>query len=135
MRALPDIVRGASRYAIAGAIVAATYIGLTLLLDGPVGLALQAAIPVGYVLAVSLHFILQRFFVFADADAFALTGAQQVRRYLVIGAVQYAITALATATLPELLGVDERVIYVAVVVFISACTFLMLRTRVFHAAP
>src|SRR5689334_11729391 len=82
------------RYALAGGTVAITYIGLTLLFSGPVGLPIQVAIPIGYVLAVSLHFLLQRRFVFADREQFALSGGAQVRRYVVIGAVQYAVTAI-----------------------------------------
>ena len=122
----------AVRYVIAGATVAAVYVGATLLLSGPAGAPIQAAIPVAYVTAVSLHFVLQRFFVFADAKAFALAVHHQIGRYVAIGAVQYAITAASTALLPPALGLSERVVYVGAVAAISAMTFIFLRTRVFH---
>lgn len=122
----------AVRYVIAGATVAAVYIGATLLLSGPAGAPIQAAIPVAYVTAVSLHFVLQRFFVFGDAKAFALAVHHQVGRYVAIGAVQYALTAASTALLPPALGLSEQVVYAGTVAAISAMTFIFLRTRVFH---
>jgi putative flippase GtrA len=124
--------RDAGRYVLAGAAVALTYIGLTLLLSGPGQLPIQVAIPIGYVLAVALHFTLQRTFVFRDREAFALTAREQAGRYVAIGIAQYALTAAATALLPSALGASEQVVYVATVVVISAITFLFLRTRVFH---
>jgi putative flippase GtrA len=120
------------RYGIAGATVAVVYIGLTLLLSGPVGLPIQAAIPIAYVTAITVHFTLQRWFVFHDAGAFALVMHHQVGRYLAIGLVQYATTAAATAVLPSVLGLPEKVVYVAAVGVLSVGSFVLLRTSVFH---
>jgi putative flippase GtrA len=120
------------RYAIAGATVAVVYIGLTLLLSGPVGMPIQAAIPIAYVTAITVHFTLQRWFVFHDAGVFALAMHHQVGRYLAIGLVQYSTTAAATAVLPGVLGLPERVVYVCAVGVISAASFVLLRTSVFH---
>jgi hypothetical protein len=72
--------------------------------------------------------------VFVDRSSFALSGAEQVRRYLIIVAIQYVVTAAATAILPELLGTTEQFAYVGTVVVISGTTFLFLRSRVFQAA-
>lgn len=124
----------AVRFGVAGATVALTYVGFTLLLSGPGGLPIQAAIPVAYVLAVCLHFVLQRVFVFRHADEFTLSTGEQVRRYVVIGLIQYALTASATALLPGVLDVSEQLVYVGTVAVLSACTFLVLRRRVFHAS-
>jgi putative flippase GtrA len=124
--------RDAVRYALAGAAVALSYIGLTLLLSGPGALPIQLAIAVAYLLAVALHFTLQRAFVFRDRQAFALSGREQAGRYVAIGVAQYSATAAATAVLPAALGASEEVVYVGTVVVISAATFLVLRTRVFH---
>ena len=128
----PGATGQAARYAIAGATVATMYVGATLLLSGPAGAPIQVAIPVAYFTAVSLHFVLQRFFVFASANAFALAVHHQIGRYVVIGASQYVLTAASTALLPPALGLSEQVVYVGTVVVISATTFLFLRTRVFH---
>jgi putative flippase GtrA len=121
------------RYAIAGATVAAVYIGLTLSLSGPAGLDIQAAIPIAYVTAICLHFTLQRWFVFHDAGAFALAMHHQIGRYVVLGLSQYGLTAAATAILPGALDLPERVVYVCAVGAISGISFILLRTRVFHA--
>jgi putative flippase GtrA len=133
MRVVLELAPHAARYGLAGLVVATVYIGLTLSLSGPLGLPIQIAIPVALSVAVVVHFALQRRFVFSDRDTFALSGAEQARRYLVIVAIQYALTAGATATLPGLLGTTEQAVYVATVAIISATTFLFLRSRVFHA--
>jgi putative flippase GtrA len=121
------------RYVIAGATVATVYIGLTLLLSGPVGLPIQAAIPIAYATAIALHFTLQRWFVFRDAGAFALAMHHQVGRYLALALVQYTTTALATAFLPGVLDLPEQVVYVCAVGVISVVSFILLRTHVFHS--
>jgi putative flippase GtrA len=84
------------------------------------------------VLAVTLHFNLQRHFVFRHVDEFALSVRQQIGRYVVIGAIQYPITAVATAVLPGLLDISERLTFVMVTVVMSVTFFLLLRGHVFH---
>lgn len=122
----------AIRYGIAGAIVAGFYLGLPLVLTGPLGVPIQVAIPIAYFLAITLHFNLQRRFVFRHVEQFALPVRDQIGRYAAIAAVQYPTTALAIALLPKLLGISERVVFVGVTVCISIAFFLILRGRVFH---
>ncbi|MBV9818666.1 MAG: GtrA family protein [Solirubrobacterales bacterium] len=119
------------RYGVAGAIVGAVYLGVPLVLNGLIGAPIEVAIPLAYVLAVTLHFNLQRHFVFRHVDEFALSTRQQIGRYLVLGAIQYPTTALATGFLPGLLGVSERVIFVGVTLVMSVTFFLLLRGHVF----
>jgi putative flippase GtrA len=121
------------RYLGAGGLVASVYLGLTLILSGPAGFPIQAAIPVSYATALCLHFSLQRWFVFRNAEEFALAMHHQVGRYLLIALFQYACTAIATALLPDALGVSSQVVYVVTAVLLAGVTFLLLRTRVFHA--
>ena len=121
------------RYGAAGAIVALVYLAVPLLLDGVLAVPIEVAIPIAYVLAVTLHFNLQRHFVFRQIDEFALSVHQQIGRYIVIGAIQYPITALATAFLPAPLGISERVVFVLVTLVMSLTFFLLLRGHVFHA--
>lgn len=139
LRARLDVVRVSdaprhqtARFVIAGSTVAATYLGLTLLLSGPGGVAIQIAIPIAYVTSVCLHFALQRWFVFAR-EAFALPMRQQVLRYIPMGGAQYAFTATMTAVLPGVLDLPEQAVYVAAALVASAATFLFLRGSVFHA--
>ena len=122
----------AIRYGIAGGCVAAVYLGVPLLLNGVLGLWIEIAIPIGYALAICLHFNLQRRFVFRHVDEFALTTRQQIGRYVAIAAVQYPSTALAEAFLPKALGINERVTFVIITIAISVTFFLVLRGHVFH---
>jgi putative flippase GtrA len=119
------------RFGLAGATVAAVYLAIPLVLNGILGVAIQITIPIAYLLAVSLHFTLQRHFVWR-VDEFALSARQQIGRYVVIGAVQYPTTALAIAFLPGVLGVSERAIFVCTTLAISSTSFLIFRGHVFH---
>jgi putative flippase GtrA len=133
--ASPDLHHQAARFLIAGGFVSAVYIGLTLLLSGPLDVPIQIAIPISFVTAVALHYACQRFFVFRHVSQFALSARSQIGRYVVIGSVQYAVTAGSTGVLPGVVGASEQVVYVCTVVVISALTFVLLRTRVFHDSP
>jgi putative flippase GtrA len=119
------------RYAISGTIVAAFYLGAPIAINAVLGVPLEVCLPVVYVMAVSLQFTLQRLFVFRHITEFALTVRQQIRWYVVIAAVQYPLSALATAFLPKLLGVPQRAVYIVATLTIALCTFLFLRRRVF----
>jgi putative flippase GtrA len=103
--------------------------------SGPVGLEIQAAIPIAYLLAVSLHFTLQRYFVFHDAGAFALAVHHQVGRYVVIGLAQYGGTAAMTALLPALFGIPSLSAYFIAAIGFALTTFFLLRSHVFHREP
>jgi putative flippase GtrA len=129
------VVGSTARYAIAGVIVALVYLALPLILNGMLGAPIEAVIPLAYLAALTLHFNLQRHFVFRHVDVFALEHRQQVARYAALAAVQYPLTAILTAVLPGALDMSQRAAYVATVVTISlASFFLVLRRRVFHPA-
>jgi len=121
------------RYGIAGTIAAFVYLSLPVVLNERAGVPIQVAIPFAYVTAVTMHFNLQRHFVFRHVAEFALTRRAQVVRYLIIGAVQYPTTAIATALLPSLLGLSARATFVVVALTMSVSVFLVLRTHIFHA--
>jgi putative flippase GtrA len=120
------------RYGIAGGCVALVYLGVPLLLHDVVGIPIEVAIPIAYVLALMLHFNLQRHFVFRHIDEFALSTRQQIGRYAMIAAVQYPMTALATAFLPGLLHISSDAAFLIISLSISLTAFLMLRGHVFH---
>ncbi|HEV7493831.1 MAG TPA: GtrA family protein [Baekduia sp.] len=124
----------ALRFVLSGGTVAVVYLGLGLLLSGPLGVPIQIAIPVSYVISVLFNYSMQRWFVFAHSDAFALSRQAQFLRYVQIGAAQYALTALATAVLPDVLGLDEQVVYVATALIAAVITFIVLRLVVFHGS-
>lgn len=121
------------RYASVGVLVAAIYIGLTLLLSGSLGLPIQAAIPIAYLCAICVHFTLQRLFVFRNAEEFELAVHHQVARYVALVLSQYVVTALFTAVLPSVLNLPARAVYVGTVCICTAIAFVLLRTRIFHS--
>lgn len=122
------------RYGVSGTASTLLYIVLTLLLEGPGGVAIQVAIPVAYALALVCNFTLQRTFVFPRSEGFALAPRSQLARYVAAVLVQYAITATTTAKLPGLLHVPETDVYVGTVLCLAVAAFLTLRAVVFHPA-
>jgi putative flippase GtrA len=132
LRRSPAPHHQAGRFVLSGGTVAVVYLGLGLVLSGPLGVPIQVAIPLSYVLSVALNYTLQRWFVFAHSSSFALSPHAQLLRYVQVGAVQYAFTALATGFLPGLLGVSEQVVYVVAALVAAVITFVLLRFVVFH---
>jgi putative flippase GtrA len=122
------------RYGVSGTASTLLYIVLTLLLEGPGGLAIQLAIPLAYALALVFNFTLQRTFVFPRSQGFALARRSQLARYLGAVIVQYTITATATARVPGWLDVPARDVYVVTVLCLAVCAFLTMRAVVFHGA-
>lgn len=124
--------RHVGRYAIAGVLTAVVSIGSVLMLTGLVGV--QLAILLSYPLVLVVHFSLQRWFVFAGEDAYALAGGAQVRRYLMTVAAQYCYVAACTALLISAIGLGDRVAYLAAVLSGTALVFTVMRLGVFHRA-
>jgi putative flippase GtrA len=131
-----DVVRSPRwqvvRFVMAGGFTAVVSIGAVLLLSGPVGLPIQVAILSSYPLLLVMHFSLQRWFVFARDDAYALRGGAQVRRYLSVVAVQYVYVAACTAALVHFADVADRSAYLIAVLSGAAAVFTVMRLRVFH---
>jgi putative flippase GtrA len=123
------------RFAIAGGTVAIVYIGTTTLLAGVVGLHFQLALAIGFCLALIVHFSLQRMFVWARHEEFALPLRHQAGRYLVAALAQYGITVASTSWLPTLLGAPTEVVYLATVAIVLSANFLVFRYGIFHAKP
>jgi putative flippase GtrA len=121
------------RFAIAGGLVAAVYVLATLLFSHVFGLPFEVALLLGFAVALTTHFTLQRLFVWPHDAGFALPIHHQVGRYLGIAAAQYAITASATAILPGALNVATDLVYLGVTATVSVANFLLFRTHVFHS--
>ena len=120
------------RFVIAGGVVALASLGTTIGLAGPARVPFQVALAVAVVVALTLHFTLQRFFVWRSSEAFALRLHQQLWRYLAVAAAQYGLTAAITATVPDLLGVSVTPVYIVTLGFVGLLNFLIFR-RIFHA--
>jgi putative flippase GtrA len=122
------------RYAISGATVSVFYIAATTVLSQVLGLPFQAALAIAFVASISLHFTLQRMFVWKRSQDFALSLAAQAKRYLPVAGTQYALTAASTATLPHALHVGVEFVYLATVALLTLANFFVFRHGVFHAA-
>jgi len=121
-----------ARFAISGALVSAVYISITTLLSSVSHMRFQIALAIGWMVAIAVHFTLQRTFVWARSEAFALTFRHQIGRYLLVACAQLGVSLSTTAVLPGLLGVSAELVYLATAVLITACNFLVFRTGVFH---
>jgi putative flippase GtrA len=120
------------RYALAGVVVATVYLLTTTLLAVVLGLPFQAALPIGFALALSVHFTLQRLFVWAHHEEFALPFRHQARRYLTVVLVQYGVTAASTALLPGAVGLPTEVVYLITALLLTCANFVLFRSVVFH---
>lgn len=122
------------RFGLAGGLVTLVYIGITTVLSQAVGLPFEAALAIGFVTALLLHFTLQRMFVWIHYEGFALPMREQVGRYLLMAVSQFAITSLATAVLPSALGVSTEIVYLVTMAVVTTAGFLIMRFIIFHGA-
>ncbi|HEX3433939.1 MAG TPA: GtrA family protein [Solirubrobacteraceae bacterium] len=121
------------RFALSGGTVALVYLATTTILAEAVGVAFQVALAIGFSFGLIVHFTLQRMFVWAHHEEFALPLRHQIVRYLVVALAQYGVTAASTALLPTLLGVPAEAVYLATVGIVLATNFLVFRHGIFHA--
>lgn len=121
-----------ARYALTGGTVTIVYLGSTTLLADVAGLPFQVALAIGACIGVSVHFTLQRLFVWAHRDEYALPLRHQAARYLVFAGVQYGLTAISTAVLPAALGLPVELVYLATVALLVSLNFLVFRNVIFH---
>jgi putative flippase GtrA len=135
MRPESGILGQGTRFAIAGSIVLVVYLGTTTLMANVVDLPFQVALIIGFSVALVVHFSLQRLFVWAHHEEFALPLHHQLGRYLTMSAAQYGLTAASTAVLPSALGVSDEVVYIATVAVVYSLNFVVFRNGIFHAQP
>jgi putative flippase GtrA len=121
------------RFALSGSIVALVYVAVTTVLHDVFDMHFQIALAIGFVVSVSLHFTLQRLFVWRHYEKFALRAHHQAARYLCVCGVQYGVTALSTSQLPGLVGLPVEVVYLATMLSVAGVNFVVFRGGVFHA--
>jgi putative flippase GtrA len=121
------------RFLFAGGIVVVVYVTTTTVLADVVGLHFQVALAIGFAVALLVQFNLYRIFVWVHHEEFALPVRHQVGRYLVAAAINYGLTAAATAVLPGLLGVPTEAVYLVMVAALPVINFVVLRYVIFHA--
>jgi putative flippase GtrA len=121
------------RFALSGTLVAVVYVAVTTALHDLFAVQFQIALATGFVVSVSVHFTLQRLFVWRHYERFALRAHHQAARYLCVCGAQYGITALSTSQLPALVGLPVEVVYLITMLSVAGVNFLVFRGRVFHA--
>jgi putative flippase GtrA len=121
------------RFALAGIAVWLVNLSVTTSLALFVGLPFQMALLTGYVVSVAVHFALQRLFVWAHREGFALPMRRQLGRYLLLVVIQYGVTAASTLLLPSVLGLSSEAIFLIVVPLQASINFLLFRNSIFHA--
>jgi putative flippase GtrA len=123
------------RYLLCGGAAAALYVSVTTVLHEAFAVRFQAALAIGFLAGVLAHFTLQRVFVWRHRERFALAMHRQLGRYLIVCAIQYGVTALATSRLPSVLGVPVEVAYLLTMASLTGVNFVVFRGRVFHPVP
>lgn len=121
-----------ARYILTGGTVTVVYLGTTTVLADVVGLPFQIALAIGACAGLVVHFTLQRFFVWAHRDKYALALRHQAARYLVFAGAQYGLTAASTAILPTALGLPVELVYFGTVAILVSLNFLVFRNVIFH---
>jgi putative flippase GtrA len=112
--------------------VTLVYLGTTTVLASVVGMPFQIALIIGACVGLSVHFTLQRFFVWAHHEEYALPLNHQAARYLAVAGAQYGLTAASTLILPAALGLPVELVYLATVAILVSGNFLIFRNTVFH---
>jgi putative flippase GtrA len=120
------------RFGLTGGLVSVVYLTVTTVLSQVAGLAFEAALAIGFLTAILLHFTLQRLFVWIHEDGFALPFRHQVGRYLLMAGAQYGATAASTALLPGALDLPTELIYLATMAVVTTTGFLVMRFIIFH---
>lgn len=123
-----------ARFGLSGGVVALVNLGAMTVLVAGFGIRPQIALIVSYTLGLTVHFTLNRQWVFSSEDAYHLHLSAQGARYLVSAATIYGLTALSLATLPGALGIASLAVYYVTVLALSVANFFVLRSFVFRLA-
>ena len=131
-RLTPEARAQGLRYIAVGGLATGVYLGSTAVLSQLVGLPFQAAMLIGYVLGIAVHFLLHRSYTFATEHGYALSVPHQAGRYVAFVIVQYLFVAVSVALGSALLDVAQILVWLALFGPVTVVGFLVLRTRMFH---
>jgi putative flippase GtrA len=125
-------VQRLGRFALSGVAVQGVYTALMAVLLLGVDLPRQLALAVSYTGALSVHFTLNRQFVFARGDGYAHELSSHGKRYVLVAIVVYGVTALGLAVLPDALGLTPYLAWLLVTMAIAVLNFVLLGRFVFR---
>jgi putative flippase GtrA len=123
------------RFVLAGGVVVVVYVTTTLVLADVIGMHFQAALAIGFAVALTVQFTLYRLFVWTHHEEYALPLHHQAGRYLAAAAAGYGLTALCTSLLPRALGVPTEAVYLVIVAALPVINFMVFRHAIFHPKP
>jgi putative flippase GtrA len=122
------------RFVLTGALVGCTNLGLVTAMV-LLGVDIQVALAVAYLVGLTVHFTLNRQWVFASDEGYAAHFTIQGVRYLCTAALSYAVTAVAVAVLPEVLGIPQLAAFFLITGAVACVSFVILHVWVFRGAP
>jgi putative flippase GtrA len=124
--------RRLGRFALSAVTVQVVYAALMAVFLLGLDLPRQAALAIGYSIALVLHFTLNRQFVFAPADGYTQGLTSHGSRYLASAVLVYAITAFGLALVPGALGIAPFIAWLLLATTIGALNFVLLGRFVFR---
>jgi putative flippase GtrA len=95
----------------------------------------QVALVITYLVSTTLHFSLNRQWVWHGEHGYELHITAQGRRYLCVVLLSYGVNAVSLAWLPGLLGVPQLAVYFVVTAVLAVISYLVFRHWVFGNAP
>jgi putative flippase GtrA len=122
-----------SKFVLTGALVGGTHLALVTLMV-LAGVPIQAALALAYLVALAVHFTLNRQWVFAEHSGYALHFSRQGVRYLLIAGLSYAGTAISVAVLPGLLDIPQLAAFFMAAIAMAGVSFVLLNFWVFRRA-
>jgi putative flippase GtrA len=132
-RVRPRVPRELKRYLISGCVTAGGSFLLMTVFVAAVGLPTQIALALTYGLMLVVNFTMSRQWVWVHESGYTHRLSAQGRRYLVVSASGYALTALALATLPEALDVRPLVVYFPTTLVVAILSFICSQVWVFRS--
>lgn len=123
-----------SKFVITGGLVAAVQFGIVTVLV-LLGVPIQLALALTMIVVLTLHFSLNRQWVFASEPGYAFHLTGQGVRYLLAAGLSYAGLALGTAVFPILLGVPDLVALLLASATMACINFFVLHLWAFRTAP
>jgi putative flippase GtrA len=128
---VPRLPHAILRFAFTGGLVAlVAFACMTVQLE-VLSVPGQLALVITYLISTTVHFSLNRQWVWHGAGGYTLHFTAQGRRYLCVVAVSYGVNALSIAFLPTLLGVPELAVYFVVTALLAIVSYLVFRHWVF----
>jgi putative flippase GtrA len=130
---LPPIATMA-KFVATGGLVAAVQFGVVIVLV-LIGLPIQVALALTMIVVLTLHFSLNRQWVFASESGYAFRLSGQGARYLVAAGISYGGLALGTAVFPAVLGVPDLVGLLLASAVMTVVNFAVLHLWIFRTTP